>query len=390
MGKVSKIENLSKFGFTNSKKKFGVNYWRFFFNGKEKYSSENQMFFVEFEMLNPYISPNECVLGFKSRVSISPENLQYALAGTQSAINLKTEKIVQPSYCVVRIGRFGKNGKQLCAYYPVNKIKFSSKPFLIETENQTFSNDSISGEITVTSQDLTQNPEFFCDEGSAKWNLNYVINKSLGIGFNNNGDRWFPSGLNSTFSGNLIFDDKEYVVFPLSSFGYVERYWGKTLMQPWFHISSSNLISNISGKILTGASFSIQGAFGKRVSFTGIIDDTEIIFSLDSKNKYNDVWQCSQMPEKEDIEENQLHWAVSIHNKHWILDVDVFCKITELFNRKLELPDGERKILNLLEGGTGTGEIKLYRKVKNNLEQIEDAKIENCICEFGELEENNF
>lgn len=388
MGKVSKIENLSKFGFTSSKKKLGVNYWRFFFNGKEKYSSENQMFFVEFEMLNPYISPNECVLGFKSRVFISPENLQYALAGTQSAINLKTEKIVQPSYCVVRIGRFGKNGKQLCAYYPVNNIKFSSKPFFIETENQTFSNDSISGEITVTTQDLTQNPEFFCDEGSAQWNLNYVINKSLEIGFNNNGERWFPSGLNSTFSGNLIFDNKEYVVFPLSSFGYIERYWGKSLMEPWFHISSSNLISNITGKPLIGASFAIQGAFEKHVSFTGVIDDAEIVFSLDSSNKYNDIWQCSQMPEVDDIDENRLHWTASIHNKNWILDVDVFCKITELVNRKLELPEGERKVLNLIEGGTGTGEIKLYKKVKKNLEQIEYAKINNCICEFGHKEES--
>lgn len=388
MGKSYKIENLSKFGFTNTKKKIGVNYWRFFFNAIEKQTSSNQMFFVEFEMLNPYISPNDVVLGFKPRVSVTPETLQYALTGTQDARNLKTENLVQPSYCVVRIGKFGKESKHLCAYYPLKKINFTSKPFSIVCDECAFSNDLISGKINISYQNLTENPELLCDEGNAEWKINYTINNQLANGYNSNGERWFPCGLNTSFSGNLIFDDVQYIVKPLSSFGYIERYWGKSLMEPWFHISSSNLISNITGKPLIGASFAIQGAFEKHVSFTGVIDDAEIVFSLDSSNKYNDIWQCSQMPEVDDIDENRLHWTASIHNKNWILDVDVFCKITELVNRKLELPEGDRKVLNLIEGGTGTGEIKLYKKVKKNLEQIEYAKINNCICEFGHKEES--
>ena len=35
-----------KFGLSGTKKKFGINYWRFFFNGVETISGAEQMFFV--------------------------------------------------------------------------------------------------------------------------------------------------------------------------------------------------------------------------------------------------------------------------------------------------------------------------------------------------------
>ena len=93
------------------------------------------------------------------------------------------------------------------------------------------------------------------------------------------------------------------------------------------------------------------------------------------------------MPSVEEIDQNNLHWSVSIHNKQWIIDVDAFCQINELTNRSIELPEGQRKVLNVLQGGSGSGEIKIYRKSGKNLEQIEFAKFTNCVCEFGHIEE---
>jgi len=388
MGNSSKTANLARFGFTGSKKKFGINYWRFFFNALDKNSAAEQMFYIELEMLNPWVSPDKAVLGYKSRVTVKAEDLQYALAGTQSAASLKTENIVQPSYCVIRVGKFGKEGKQLCYYFPVKDAVFNSHSFEVTTGDNLFSENALKGSVSVSSEDLTNYPELMCDSGFASWNINYIINKAVPNGFDANGCRWFPSGLNTTFKGTICFDGTDYVIDPSRSYGTVERFWGKSLMEPWFHISTSNLVSNITGKTLFGASFSVQGVLDGHISFTGFIDDTEIIFANDASNKYQDLWQCTQMPEVEEIDENRLHWSVSIHNKSWIIDIDVFCKINELSNRSIELPEGQRKVLNLLEGGSGTGEIKIYKRRKNDLEQIEFAKINNCICEFGHFEES--
>ena len=134
----TKISNDYKFGLNGAKKKVGINNWRFIFNGINTSTGAEQMFYIEFEMLNPWASNDLVQLGFKPRVKISAEDLQYALAGTDSAKSISTEAIVQPSYCAVRVGTFGVEGKQLCSYYPVKLVKFSNKPFEIIVDNKYF------------------------------------------------------------------------------------------------------------------------------------------------------------------------------------------------------------------------------------------------------------
>ena len=64
--------------------------------------------------------------------------------------------------------------------------------------------------------------------------------------------------------------------------------------------------------------------------------------------------------------------------------------IGTLNSRTIELPEGQRKILSVLEGGAGTGEIKLYKHIGNTLEQIEHATLAKVFCEFGHIEEGEF
>ena len=119
----------------------------------------------------------------------------------------------------------------------------------------------------------------------------------------------------------------------------------------------------------------------------GVFEGSEIMFCANSrKRSYSTVWNCSQTPESDTKSENRLHWSVSINNKNWVIDVDLYCRIDELYDRKLELPEGERRILNVIQGGTGVGEIKLFKRVKKTLEQIEYAKITKAVCEFGHIE----
>lgn len=381
----------NKFGFTGSKKKVGINYWRFVFNAQEEISGAEQMFFIELEMINPWLSPNEVLLGFKPRVKITADDLQYALAGTQSAQNIDTESIIQPSYCSIRIGKYGENAKQICTYFPIKEMAFFSKPFEIVYGSNSFSDNMLKGAIAISSEENNAHPEYLCDEGSASWELKYDSKTEISAGYNSNNTRWFPSGLKTFFTGNLTFDDVNYTVDMRKSAGYIERYWGKNFPEKWFHISSSELTSMITGKMLFDSSFAVQGLFDQRISLIGKFDSLELAFLADSsKRSYNIVWDCSQMPEAEDPQSNLLHWSLSVDNKNWVVDIDVFCKIKELFNRYIELPEGSRKILNILQGASGTGELKLYKKNGTTIEQIEHAQLTKVVCEFGNTEEGEF
>lgn len=387
MSNVNKNLKDYKFGLSNSKKKIGINMLRYFFNGVEMTTGADQRFFVEFEMLNPWLSPNETLLGFKTRVKVSEEDLQYALAGTQSAQNIDTETIVQPSYCVIRVGKLGANAKQLCNYVPVKEVTFNQKPFEISIGNKSFTETRINGFLSISQEEISAHPELLCESGYVTWDLTYEVRESYGEGYSDNSMRWFPYGLKTFFSGKINFDGTDYLVDTRRCSGYVERYWGNEIPEPWFHINTADLTSVITGKTLFDSSFSIQGSFQDRVSFIGKFEDLEIKFCADgSKRQYTTIWDCTQMPESENPEENQLHWSVSINHKLWIVDVDIYCKIKELYNRSLEMPQGERKVLNLLEGATGIGEIKLYRRIGNTLEQLEHARLNKVICEFGHIE----
>ncbi len=386
-----KKSNDYKFGLTGTNKKNGLNVWRFIFNAVDSMTGAENMFYIELEILNPWVSQNEVILGFKTRVNFTQEDLQYALAGTESAKSLTTESIVQPSYCAVRIGKFGKNGKELCSYFPIKDLKINSKPFEVTINNKYFSSEKISGFIDVPEKNIKSHPEYFSDTGYAKWNLTYDFEHDYIDGYKKDDFRWFPFGLRTSYSGTLNFNGIDYEVDPKRCNGYMERFWGKTIVDPYFSISAENLTSVITGKTLMNSSFAVKGIFEDRVSFIGKFEDIDIKLCADGgKRQYNTVWSCVQMPESDNPDENLLHWSVSLNNKTWVIDIDVFCKIKELVNRLLELPEGSRKILNLLEGGSGTGEIKLYKKIGNTLEQIEHANLVKVVCGFGHSEAGEF
>ena len=109
-------------------------------------------------------------------------------------------------------------------------------------------------------------------------------------------------------------------------------------------------------------------------------------FSSSGKfKKYDAVFNCVPLPGEEDDE--QLHWSVSIHNRTYVCDVDVFCSARVMLVRDYEMPVGKHKVQKVLSGFNGTGELRIYKKIKKNLELIHHTKIENCISEFGNVEE---
>ena len=380
-----KIINFSRFKPHSALKKNGIVWARYVFTGIDAISGAEQLFFIEWEMLNAALSPDESVLGFKSRTSISEDDLQYALAGTEAALNLRAESIVTPSYVAVRAGTFGVKPKQICGYYSLKDAAGGFRLSPVAVGNCSFDDGRLSGSLSCTAKERASHPEYFCNAGEISWELRYEIKKQFDAGYKKKTEAWIPAGVRTAFSGSVTLDGREYSVLPKKSYGYIDAHFLRTLPAPYFHISSSNLTSRISGKALFNSSFTVQGIFEDSLSLALELEDTDIAFEAKKRGASEKIlWDCIEMPADEEGE--RLHWSVSADTKKWVIDIDIVCHTSKLFVRNIELSEGNRKVMKLLSGGSGTGEIKLYRRIGKSLEIIEDAHVAFALCEFGQVE----
>ncbi|MBP5402823.1 MAG: hypothetical protein J6Y36_06660 [Treponema sp.] len=367
-------------------KKNGLDCWRYFFNAKSVATGTEAAFFIELFVENPAVSPDEFVLTQKSRPKIKSDDLQAALSGNLDAKNQAAEESVIPSFVAVRAGIYGDERKQINCFYPSKLLKCDKKRFCMEVEDNLFSDDTLSGSLVCSKSDSINFPEYMSQPGSISWNLHYERIADFEEITNKQDEQyWLPSGVICNYSGRIVLDQEEYAVSPKLSFGYCDKLWGRTIPAPFFHLSSNKLTSLFSGKLIENGCFSLQGVYQDKLTFIARVGNDEYIFSPASKhNKYEIVFNCIPVPGEED--EEKLHWSVSIHNKFYVCDVDIFCSARLMLVRDYELPYGDHKVQKILSGYEGNGELRIYKKIKKNLDLIHHAKIENCISEYGNVE----
>lgn len=363
----------------------GFERWRYVFTGINKSTGEQRAFFIELYYVNPLISPKEPVLSQKSQLKISPSDLQYALAGTVSAQNVSQEVALLPSYALVKAGVYGRGGRQFNSFYPSSSLSYIKNEVAFKVNNCTFGLDALSGEVEVSPKEIREHPEYLCASGKMKWNLHFEKNIESAPLCSSKSNFWIPTGAKTVFAGIVEVDGQEYSVVPRSSSGYIDKSWGVSPANPFYHLSSSNLTSMISGKPLTRSCFTVEGEFDKKLSVFIDIEGQKIALNPKSFfNKYSEIHNWSQMPVDADGE--KLHWTVSIHRKKYVIDLDLYCKTSEMFVRDYEIPQGQKALLKVLGGGSGFGELKVFRKIKKNLELIEHANVLDCVCEYGSID----
>ena len=364
----------------------GYEHWRYVFTGVDKVTGDQRPFFIELYYINPLISPKSPVIAQKSRPKMSASDLQYALAGTLSAQSASQELNVQPSYVLIKAGAYGENGKQFNKFLPAASLVYSKSENSFKAENFLFGPDVLTGEITVSPKELREQPELLCSSGMIDWKLHYervVECDELGT---KKSASWTPGGAKTIFAGLIHIDGKEFTVIPRSSSGYIDKLWGSELPNPFFHLASSNLTSVISGKPLLKSCFAVEGEFENKLSILLNLEDEKICLNGNSFfNNYKEIHNWSQMPS--DADGDKLHWTVSVHKKKLVIDVDIYCKTTEMFVRDYEVPQSSKKLLKVLGGGTGFGEIRIYKKTGQNLELMEHANVLDCICEYGTIDD---
>ncbi len=385
----NKVSHSKRYKFAGLLKKNGFDRWRISASAISSITGEECTFFIEFYIVNPALSPDKAVLGFKSRLPNTETDLLYALAGTESEKPLLKEEQVQPSFAMVKAGKLGLRGKQLNAYFPCLSIAPTNQEYIIKvgtSDKDTcyIKESSTAGTVSVSGTDLLEMPELLGNAGSIAWNLHYSIEDGFSPIYRSKQTNWACFGARTSIAGVIVMDGEQFNVSKDRSYGYFDKNWGRSFTNPFLHLSSSNLVSNISGKKLQESCFAIQGEYNKRLSLLISFEGLKLEFHAGSHKKYNTIYECSQMPENEDGV--HLHWSVSMNNKSYVIDVDITCNVNQMFVREYECPEGNRKVMKLIGGGSGTGEVKIYRWVKKDLELIEDIHVGNCLCEYGTIE----
>lgn len=429
-----KIHHNEKLRLKGSFLKSGFDCWRLVTCGTNPLTVEERVFFIEFYTVNPSLSPKECVLGFKNRFDKTEDMFQFAYPGSESAERLSSQTFVAPSFLLIRCGVLSEGGFSLNSYFPGETILMRQKDCIVGIKSTSapdpeemkiaesldmpygvftalaprakagrsrtppgssgraflLSNDRTFGKVLVTDEDLTEHPEFFGVAGEMAWNLKFqrgVLNASS---YKNRNLNWLVLGGHTVFSGTIRLNGLEYRVSPEMSFGYYDKSWGRDFSSPYFHLSSSNIMSEISGGLLERSAFVVHGIFGvpSKAPLSAFICLKGELFAFPSERlRANQMQFNVQEVGIPDSDETQLHWNVSIRDKDYVLDIDVFCRTRAMSLRGFESPRGGCRVLEVLSSGEGTGKLKFYRRHKHVLELLEQADITKCLCEYGNLEE---
>ena len=288
--------------------KQGYDWWWHSLTAYNKETGEPRPFFIEYFVCNPDLAEDEPTLGQ------DPKNIE---AGKR------------PSYCMLKVGAWGKEPKQIHNYYSMKDFECPDDRLDIKVGEYSLTETHMTGYCKVTEEEAREHPEYMCDAGEMKWDLDIDKKIAFNVGYGANSFFrklnafemfWHAEGIKTEYKGTIEMDGVEYEVIPEKSFGYADKNWGGDFTSPWLWISSCNCTSLITGKKLNNTAFEAGGGKPKALL---------------------------------------------------------------LFN--YEAPTGKKLHTRLWNGGNGYGEIKLMKKDGTLIDHV---KIENAGCEYGEYDDD--
>ena len=339
-------------------RKCGFDRWRYVFGGFHSYTGDKAFFLIELYIVNPALSPN-------SVQYVKPQPLSGSLDTAVLLANPEPQPL--PSYVAVKVGIYANRSQLFEVLYPAKDFFASKKE--VHIGGGAFFADA----KTLKGCVATEN-------GKVSWNLNLDRQSSFFPKKLEKGMNWSVSGARTLFAGEVIVQDESYIISPSTSYGYVDKIWGRDYPFPFFHLSCSHMRSVISGKVLSASNFAIQGMYDNTFAFFVEISSGGQILKLSSpKAAKKHRFVCVPVDDK-------LHWTISTKHKGYLLDIDIFCKTNSMFVRSYTCPSNAADELQVLGGASGLGELRLYKCVGKNLEVVEQIKLEDVCCEYGGIE----
>ena len=270
-------------------------------------------------------------------------------------------------------------------------------PYVIDSGSCRASETDLRGAIHVTTAEAAAHPEYMCDAGSIEWEL--TVEKQIAFNVGYGAGRffrkikafemyWHAEGMKSRYSGSVTFNGERYIVEPETSFGYADKNWGRGFTSPWVWLSSNSLRSSITGKTLDNSVFDIGGGCPK-IWFLPLRRKLLGAFWYEgSEYEYNfsKFWTRPKTSFSSEETEDEVIWHVRQENRRSVMVTEVRCPKSEMLLINYEAPDGTKRHNRLWNGGTGVGNIRLYRKKGKELELIDDIAADHIGCEYGEYD----
>ena len=354
--------------------KKGYDWWWHSFTGYNKKTGEPRAFFIEYFTCNPALAEEEPTLG-------------------QLPENQKAGK--RPSYCMIKAGAYGDEPKQIHNFYSMKYFDCPDDELKIQVGDCSLTETHMSGFSRVSEEDAVNHPEYMSDAGDMMWDLDIDKQIAFNVGYGANSlfrklnsfeMFWHAEGIKTQYSGTVWLDGEEYEVIPEKLYGYADKNWGGDFTSPWLWISSCNITSLITGKKLTNSAFEAGGgrpkAFGIEIPRKLLIG----FYYEGTMYEYNFARFWNMVKIDFDFEEGEdVHtWHINASNKNSRMELVLYCKRDEMMLFNYEAPDGQKRHNRLWNGGTGYGEIKLYKKDGTLIDHV---KIENAGCEYGEYDD---
>ena len=354
----------------------GYDWWWHNFTGYSRKTGEEKTFFIEYYVCNPALSRNTPILGQLPR---------------NRAVNRR------PSYALIKAGVWGTGAKQIHNFYPISEFTSSDTFLNIRIGNCLLTETRMDGKCKVTEEEAKAHPEYMCDAGTMEWDLS--INKKISYHVGYGASRifrelnafemfWHAEGIKTEYSGEVILDGEIYDVFPEKSYGYADKNWGQDFTSPWLWISSCDLKSRISGRILENSAVEFCGG---RPKVFGIPLERKLLGGLYYEGKMYDYnfskfWTGAKTIYKFEEGKSTNTWRVKAVNKDSELEMVLKCPKEEMLLINYEAPNGKKLHNQLWNGGTGYGRIKLYEKYNGRRILIDEIEMRHTGCEYGEYD----
>ncbi|WP_092561004.1 tocopherol cyclase family protein [Anaeromicropila populeti] len=354
--------------------KNGYDWWWHNFTGYNRASGEPRTFFIEYFVCNPALGGDTAVLGQL------PQNRSQG---------------VKPSYAMVKVGTWGKNACQINTFYPISQFSSASDQLNIKVGTCLLTEHHMTGSCVITPQQAAKHPEYMSDAGKMSWNISIDKKISYHVGYGASAFFrkinafemfWHAEGIKTEYSGEVTFNDEPYDIIPNQSYGYADKNWGADFTSPWLWISSCNMRSLISGKVLSNSAVEFGGG---RPKIYGHPLNRQILGGLFYEGHMYDYnftkfWTQSKVNFSFNEGDFVNTWTITASNRNSVMKLSLECPIEEMLFINYEAPNGKKLHNRLWNGGTGYGTIKLYQKQGKDKVLIDHIEIRNAGCEYGE------
>jgi len=349
----------------------GYDWWWHNFTARHETTGEEKAFFIEYFVCNPALAADKALFGGD---------------GTR------------PSYGMVKVGCWGPDARQLHSFFGMKQVDIAPGDALsIRMGHNVVTETAMSGSCRISLQEAAAHPEWMSDAGSMRWQLSIdkQIHYSVGYGasapartLNLFEMYWHAEGIKTQYTGWVELDGERYIVTPETSFGYADKNWGGNFTSPWLWIASCDLVSKATGKRLDNSALEIGGG---RPKVLGVALDKRLLAYLAYEGtgydfNFSKPWQGSSVTFGFTEDGAQNRWSVIAKNRATQMEVDLACPRDEMLLMRYQSPDGARRHNRLWNGGTGTGEIRLFSRKGNDLAPIDTITMAHVGCEYGEYD----